>query len=188
MPLSDPPFPCRIQLPRHRHGGPRHRRWTRPVSHGIPGNNTRDLLTCPPGADLKLHGQRVSTHLLAASLALVLLAIFTSPGNGQFKRSSGTTTQPRPVTDAPDQPKKADDQSNSSKSPPSAGPSLDSMKLPASAIVVLCEQAQQALELIPRAVVLAPEEYQKLLDQIEQLKKRLRTEKPEAPSICRISG
>jgi hypothetical protein len=47
---------------------------------------------------------------------------------------------------------------------------------------------QQALQLIPRAVVLAPDEYEKLLDQIEQLKRRLKPDKPESPSACRISG
>jgi hypothetical protein len=137
---------------------------------------------------LKSHGQRVSVHFLAASLALLVLGTFSAPSSGQFKRNSGTAPQPQSATDAPDQLKKVDDHSNPSKSSASGSPSLDSLKLPAGAIVVLCEQAQQALELIPRAVVLAPEEYQKLVDQIEQFKKRLKNEKPEAPSICRLSG
>jgi hypothetical protein len=68
-----------------------------------------------------------------------------------------------------------------------ANPTLDSLKLPAGAIMVLCEQAQQALTLIPRAIVLAPDEYQKLMEQIEQLKRQLKPDKIESPSVCRLS-
>src|SRR5262249_23665595 len=73
-------------------------------------------------------------------------------------------------------------------SPPPATLSLDAMKLPAQAILVVCEEMKQALGLIPRAVVLTPDEYQRLLDRIEQLERRLAPDRPIAPSICRLSG
>jgi hypothetical protein len=47
---------------------------------------------------------------------------------------------------------------------------------------------QQALQLIPRAVVLAPQEYEAILEQIAQLKRQLRPVKPELPSSCRVTG
>jgi hypothetical protein len=62
------------------------------------------------------------------------------------------------------------------------------VKLPAQAIIVVCEEMKQALGLLPRAVVLAPEEYQKLLNRIEQLEGRLAPDRPLAPSVCRLSG
>ncbi len=65
---------------------------------------------------------------------------------------------------------------------------LEALKLPAGAILVLCEEVKESLQLLPRAVILPPEEYQKLQDQIEQLKRQLKGQKPEPPSACRISG
>ncbi|HEV3142246.1 MAG TPA: hypothetical protein VGZ47_00010 [Gemmataceae bacterium] len=38
------------------------------------------------------------------------------------------------------------------------------------------------------AVILSAEEYRKLLDTIEQLRKQINPDKPEIPSVCRLSG
>jgi hypothetical protein len=65
---------------------------------------------------------------------------------------------------------------------------LDFSSLPADAIVIVCERVSEALQLVPGAVVLAPEKYQKMLDELERLRKLLQTEKPEAPSQCLLKG
>jgi hypothetical protein len=65
---------------------------------------------------------------------------------------------------------------------------LDALKLPARAVFVLYDEAKDALQLLPRLVVMTPAEYQGLQDQIEQLRKQLRSDKPEIPSVCKIKG
>lgn len=65
---------------------------------------------------------------------------------------------------------------------------LDFSSLPTDAVVIVCERASEALQLVPGAVVLAPEKYQKILDELERLRKLLQTEKPEAPSQCQLKG
>jgi hypothetical protein len=55
-------------------------------------------------------------------------------------------------------------------------------------VLVLYEDIKQALRFLPKAVVLSPEEYQKLLDQIEQLKRQAKPDKPDLPSACRLTG
>jgi hypothetical protein len=67
-------------------------------------------------------------------------------------------------------------------------PSVGNLKLPSGAVIVLCEQLQQALDWVPRAVVLRPEQYQRLLEQIERLKRQAGARKPEPPSSCTLSG
>jgi hypothetical protein len=122
----------------------------------------------------------------------VCLALPASPARAQFKRTPGFWPQ-TPTTNEPPKPETLSHkpgpaaQSNQAASGSQVS-SLEALKLPAGAIVVLCDQAQQALHLIPRAIVLAPEEYEKLLDQIERLKRERKTDKPETPSACRITG
>jgi hypothetical protein len=73
---------------------------------------------------------------------------------------------------------------------------LDSKKtalpsLPADAVIVICEQANEALDLLPKAVILRPEKYQELLDQIEKLKKQIENPKSEnavPPTRCVLRG
>ncbi|MCI0458958.1 MAG: hypothetical protein L0Z62_18525 [Gemmataceae bacterium] len=55
------------------------------------------------------------------------------------------------------------------------------------AIVVLCEDIPETLRLLPKAVVLTPEKYQELLEQLEQLKRQTKTA-PDIPSICNLTG
>jgi hypothetical protein len=71
---------------------------------------------------------------------------------------------------------------------PAGAPLLDGLKLPPGAVVVVCEDAKEALRLVPKLVVLSPEKYQELLDQIEQLKRQLKPDRPETPSLCKLSG
>jgi hypothetical protein len=64
---------------------------------------------------------------------------------------------------------------------------VDPLKLPADAVLVVVEQAADALKSMPKFVVLAPEKYQALLDEIERLKAAAKS-KPAAPAKCRIKG
>ena len=65
---------------------------------------------------------------------------------------------------------------------------LDALKLPARAILVLYDEAKDALQLLPRLVVMTPEEFQRMQDQLEQLRRQSRLDKPESPSVCKLSG
>ncbi|MGH7174271.1 MAG: hypothetical protein ACRELG_28720, partial [Gemmataceae bacterium] len=65
---------------------------------------------------------------------------------------------------------------------------LKKMNLPADAVIVICEHANEALDLVPKAVLLTPDKYQAMRDEIERLKKLLQTEKPSAPTRCLLKG
>jgi hypothetical protein len=65
---------------------------------------------------------------------------------------------------------------------------LDELQLPSGSVLVLYEDLKEALRLVPKAVLLSPQEYQKLLDQLEQLKRQAKPDKPEVPSACRLKG
>lgn len=71
------------------------------------------------------------------------------------------------------------------KPPPPAG--LDMINAPG-AILVICEEAKNVLGLLPKLVVLTPEKYQEMLDQIAQLKNQAKPIKPDKPSTCKLSG
>ena len=59
---------------------------------------------------------------------------------------------------------------------------------PAGAIMVLCEQAADSLRLLPKMVVLPPEKYQELLDELLKLKEQQVEIKPLPPSSVLING
>jgi hypothetical protein len=65
---------------------------------------------------------------------------------------------------------------------------MDLASLPADAVIVICEHANEALDLVPQAVILRPDKYQAMRDEIERLKKQLQTEKPAAPTRCLLRG
>jgi hypothetical protein len=66
---------------------------------------------------------------------------------------------------------------------------LDLATLPADAVLVLCERANEALELFPKLVILRPEKYQEMRDEIERLKEQLQSEKQTAtPTRCLLRG
>src|SRR5579875_2763233 len=67
----------------------------------------------------------------------------------------------------------------------------DLSSLPADAVIVICEQINEALDLLPKAVILRPDKYQELLDQIEKLKKQIENPKYEnvvPPTRCLLQG
>lgn len=68
---------------------------------------------------------------------------------------------------------------------------MDLSSLPAEAVIVICEHADEALDLLPKAVLLRPEKYQALLDQIAKLKKEIekrRSESSTPPTRCSLRG
>src|SRR5437762_435882 len=71
--------------------------------------------------------------------------------------------------------------------PPSGGRSLDPAKLPPNAVIIVSDNPRDALQNVD-AVVLTPDEYKKLLDAAEQGKRLAAPDKPEPPSVCRLSG
>jgi hypothetical protein len=67
--------------------------------------------------------------------------------------------------------------------------SLDDLKnLPPGTVVVVCPDLKEGFRLVPGAVLLTPEEYQKLLDQLTRLRGGANPDRPAAPSVCRLSG
>lgn len=89
-------------------------------------------------------------------------------------------TPPKPA----DQPKAPGPSKEAGKAPTR---SLDASKLPPGAVIIIAEDGNDALQ-YPGAVVLTPEEYKKLLDQIDQLKRQITPDKPVPPSSCRLTG
>ncbi|HZV05772.1 MAG TPA: hypothetical protein VE999_11880 [Gemmataceae bacterium] len=68
---------------------------------------------------------------------------------------------------------------------------MDLSSLPADVVIFICEHANEALDLVPKAVVLRPDRYQALLDQIAKLKKEIdkpRSEKITPPTRCFLRG
>ncbi len=75
--------------------------------------------------------------------------------------------------------------------PPTAVPALkglEGVKLPSDAIIVVCEQAADALRQLPRFIVIAPEKLKEMQDEIDRLKAKPRQEKPVLPSLLHIEG
>jgi hypothetical protein len=62
--------------------------------------------------------------------------------------------------------------------------------LPPGSVIVVVEEKKlkDVLRLVPKAVVLTPEEHQKLRDEITQLKAKLQPEKPQRPTECKLTG
>ncbi len=101
----------------------------------------------------------VSLRLASAALLLAVL---------------GALTQPRSPADEP--------------AKPAAKPrSLDPAKLPPNAVIIISDNPRDALQNVD-AVVLTPDEYKKLLDAAAEAKRLAAPDKPEPPSVCRLSG
>ncbi len=72
--------------------------------------------------------------------------------------------------------------------PQPASKGLEGFKIPTDALIVICEQAADAVRLLPRMVVLTPEKVKEWQDEIDRLQKRLRLERPQPPSLCHLEG
>jgi hypothetical protein len=136
------------------------------------------------------------------ALLLVALAVTRLPGDPP---PEPTTEDARPAVahlkeeESPEPPIKpaantAGDTDKEKKSAPAAQPGankLESLKVPSDAVIVICDALADALRLVPNAVVLRPEKYKELQEQIEKLKAQvaqLSAEKPVAPSTCKLTG
>ncbi len=73
------------------------------------------------------------------------------------------------------------------KDTPKTKISLDLLKSPAGVIIVVVEELRDAMALFPKLVVLTPEEYNRLKDQIDILKQQLKVGK-KIPSACKLTG
>jgi hypothetical protein len=64
---------------------------------------------------------------------------------------------------------------------------IDFSKLPPGTIFIISDDAKDLLQQ-PGVVVLTPEKFKELLDQIDQLKRQSNPDKPDTPSRCRLTG
>lgn len=109
---------------------------------------------------------------------------------GALLAAGGMAEQQPPVTRPPDPSKSAvisasgPDTTQEARKPFA----LDLLKSPSGAVFVLYEETKDLLRLLPKLIVLTPEKYQELLDQIELLRRQLKPERPLAPSVCKLNG
>lgn len=114
---------------------------------------------------------------LCALVALPLYSEEPHPGKPTVSTKAGET-QKKPLPDADG--KKVIERKKA-----------DLSALPPDAVIVICEQANEALDLSPKAVILRPEKYRELLDQIDKLKKQIASPKNEnatPPTRCALRG
>jgi hypothetical protein len=102
-------------------------------------------------------------------------------------RSSANTSKDEAKTPAK-QSSEPTMQPGEKKAAASAPLSFETLKLPNGTVILICPDLKEALELRPKAVVLTAEEYQRLIEQLEQLKRQNKSDKPLHPSICRVTG
>jgi hypothetical protein len=113
-------------------------------------------------------GSRLGWACCAAWLALAAVAVRAA--DAPSKSSSPPAEPARPAA------------------PAHADLSVDELKnLPPGAIIIICPDLKEGLRLLPNAVLLRPENYQKLLDELAQLR-AAGPEKPLLPSVCRLTG
>ena len=98
------------------------------------------------------------------------------------------SADPKPAVTPPAKasPKSAPDKPAAPPAEPAKPKTLEGMKLPAGAILVIVKEAKNALELVPSGFMLSPEKYQDLLDQIETLKRQVKPTRPEPPGECKL--
>jgi hypothetical protein len=100
---------------------------------------------------------------------------------------SKTGPAPAPTGQGTDPPR-APGKDEPGKPPPALR--LSDLKLPADAILVICEQLKSSQDLVPGMLLLRPEKYQELMDRIEQLQRQLDQlqRKPQPPTVCKLTG
>ncbi len=107
---------------------------------------------------------------LAPGLALAVLVLAAGSGAAQEARE-----KPAKPSDQPDRTER-----------PAAVRDLDKMKLPADALVVVCDSVEKALRLVPRAVLLTVEKYQAMQKELAELKRRVKPDRPATPGACKL--
>jgi hypothetical protein len=123
-----------------------------------------------------------SSRLLILKLVLLPCLVGASAVGRADARQQADPAEKRSVKAAP--PMQKTSPGRSSPQPLS----LDNLKLPGNAVLVICEQFADALRILPKAIILSPQEYQSLVGQIDELTRSAKSEKPGIPSVCRLSG
>src|SRR5438046_8849414 len=106
---------------------------------------------------------RLLLGLLVAVTLTVNARAQNQPANKDSKQEIG---KPDPKEMKQPESKLTTKDSKPADSTPSKRPTLDKLKLPADAIIVVIEKLQEAMEMIPGAYVIAPEQYRELLERI----------------------
>lgn len=133
----------------------------------------------PPGIPLRL--LRTLAFLFLA-MAVVLLAI-----DHPLLAQTVATEKEKSVDKDKDKDKEKD---KKSPAPTLAAPgrAIDMLRLPSDAIVVIVEKVADGLKLAPGMLLVSPEKFKEMREELEQLRARVRTEKPVLPSLCHIEG
>lgn len=127
---------------------------------------------------LSSFGRHLALLLLCALIVLPLYSEETPPARpAATKKTNGAEKKAGSATTSSGESKKQVERKK-----------LDLSALPADAVLVICERANEALDLVPQAVILTPEKYQALRDEIEDLKSKLQTRKPVPPTKCLLKG
>ncbi len=95
------------------------------------------------------------------------------------------------AADPPPRPPASGKPEQASKDPdltPLVGPPLREMKAPPGSVFVIVNQLRDALDRVPGAVVLSPKAYDRLLTELEHLRRRLDPGRPLAPTSCVLRG
>ncbi|GEM_PF-2508957 len=126
--------------------------------------------------------------LTVAMFAFALLPVCAQPQppNKDAKQDTGKTPAKEiksPETKTPAKDMKSTDPAVMQP----ARPTLDKLKLPANAIIVLIEKLQEANELIPEAVILSLQQYRELKDRVRALEQQLKGAKA-TPHSCKLTG
>lgn len=81
-------------------------------------------------------------------------------------------------------------QARSEMGPPAPAPrSLDDLGIPPNAVIVICDDPQKAVNLVPRGVVLTPQRYQELLRlERESTQRAAAAVRLAVPTSCKLSG
>jgi hypothetical protein len=123
-------------------------------------------------------GRYVILLLLGTAIVLPLRSEETPPVKQPgSKQSSGADKKAAPVPASSAESKKAVDLKK-----------LDLSSLPADAVIVICEHAKDALDLVPRAVILTPDKYQQMIEEIDKARKKEQPEKAATPTRCLLRG
>jgi hypothetical protein len=115
---------------------------------------------------------------LALGLLLLPLAVALPQASGQ---TGGGDRKPAPPPPAPD--RKPTPVPEAEKKP-----RLEDFRLPADAVVVICEKAADALRMVPDSVVLPARKYQDLLDEVARLREQLAARRAVPPSRFALKG
>jgi hypothetical protein len=119
----------------------------------------------------------IAGALVVCTAATVVAADGTKPPASEAKPPAGIRPGDMPMKPAKDEPAVIQRLRD-----------VEKLKLPPGAILVICREIKEGLELIPEGVLLAPEKYQAILERLEQLEKQARAALVEVPSACRLTG